>query len=52
MIGERKRRNEPTDVNVLDTLVRCGALLSERLDRYFVFFKSGFGTVKDLSQIG
>lgn len=42
MIGECKWRNEPADVDVLDTLVRRGALLGERIDRYYVFSKSGF----------
>jgi len=30
---------------MLDTLIRCGALLGERIDCYFVLSKSGFTDV-------
>ena len=42
VIGECKWRNESVDVDVLNTLVRRGALLGAPIERYYVFSKSGF----------
>ena len=42
VIGECKWRNEPVDVDVLDTLVRRGVLLGAPIDRYYLFSKTSF----------
>lgn len=42
IIGECKWRNELVDVDVLDTLKRRGALLENKITRYYLFSKSGF----------
>lgn len=42
IIGECKWRNEPVDVDVLETLVRRGGLLGRPIKQYCLFSKSGF----------
>lgn len=42
IIGECKWRNEPVDVDVLETLERRGALLGRPIQRYYLFSKGGF----------
>lgn len=40
--GECKWRNEPADVDVLETLMRRGTLLGRPIQRYYLFSKGGF----------
>lgn len=42
IVGECKWRNEAVDADVLDTLLRRGALLGEHIERYYLFSKEGF----------
>ena len=42
IVGECKWRNEPADVDVLETLMRRGTLLGRPIQRYYLFSKGGF----------
>ena len=42
IVGECKWRNEAVDADVLDTLLRRGTLLGERIEQYYLFSKEGF----------